>query len=332
MSQKANKTLIGAFVLGALFLVAIAVAVIGAGGLLTSPMRCVMFFDSSLRGLTSGSLVSFRGVPIGRVADIRMTGSVETMQFDIPVYVDLSTSQSQRNPLLEAYDKPKALQEMFNKGLRARLNNQSLLTGQLMIEMDFYSGVDASETPIKLATFEGYPIIPTIPSQFDSIWQRIAALPIDKIADNLLTISERISEIIELPGLGTLPGNLNETLEDARGTMSAMSNTLNTLNSSLQSAETLAGTLNRVAESVEQGAPDELRRLRAMIESYTRLSGKLERSLGNLEAVIGPNTITVIEINRAARDFSDAAKAVRSLASMLEREPEALLKGKGDKR
>ncbi len=325
MSQKANKTLIGAFVIGGLVLALIAVAVIGSGRLFSTPMRFVMFFDSSLKGLAPGSMVTFRGVPIGRVADIRMTGNVETMQFSIPVYVDLNSTGSESNPLLEAYDDSGLLQEMINKGLRARLNNQSLLTGQLLIEMDFYPDETTNSPPIVLTTFEDYPVIPTIPSQLDTVWQRISELPIDKIADNLLTISERITELIELPGLSALPGNLNETLEDAQETMVTMTNTLN-------SFKTLTVTANRMAEALEKGAPSDLQRLRVLVDNYSKLAGNVERSLSNLNTVIGPNTVTVIEINKALREISDAARAVRALASLLERQPEALLKGKGDVR
>ena len=326
MSVKANKTLIGAFVLGALALVILAVGVIGSGSLFSKPVRYVMFFDSSLKGLSQGSPVTFKGVPIGRVVEIRMVGDVESMQFRIPVYVDMNVSKGDDdNPFEDLYDDPENLERMKQRGLRARLNSQSLLTGQLLIEMDFFDSQAKTTPDLSTKRFGDYLIIPSIPSQLETIWQRLAELPIDDIADNLLTISERINDILNVPGLKEMPGQVNEALTDARLTMLTLQDTLTTY-------KQLGGTLSNVAQTLDKASPETIRRADALLGSYNKLAAQLETTMKGLGTVIGPNTITVVELNRTLKDVSDAARAVRALAAMLEREPEALLRGKGDGR
>ena len=69
MSKSANKTLIGAFVVGATALLLLAIAVFGSGKLFQTTSRYVLFFDGSISGLSVGSPVLFRGVPVGRVVE-----------------------------------------------------------------------------------------------------------------------------------------------------------------------------------------------------------------------------------------------------------------------
>ena len=78
MSKPANKTLIGAFVVGATALLLLAIAVFGSGKLFQTTSRYVLFFDGSISGLSVGSPVLFRGVPVGRVVEIRLTGNLDT--------------------------------------------------------------------------------------------------------------------------------------------------------------------------------------------------------------------------------------------------------------
>ena len=326
MSGKASKTLIGVFVLGALGLAIIAIAIIGSGRLFSTPVRFVMFFESSLKGLSPGSPVTFQGVPIGRVADIQLDGDMQSMEFKIPVYVDMDTKeQDDDNFFLKSmYHDPNVLNQLLERGLRARLNTQSLLTGQLLIELDFFETQRRQRRRARVAErYDGYLVIPTIPSQLDTVWQRLAELPIDEIADNLLTISEQISELLKVPGLKEMPEQVNVTLADAQLTMAGLRATMETYNQ-------VGTAMGKLATSLDSRTPESLKKLGDTLDSYNKLAKRLTKSLNGLDSVVGPNTVMIVELNKALKDISDAARAVRSLASMLEREPESLLRGKGD--
>ena len=89
MSKTANKTLIGAFAVGAAALLLLAVAVFGSGMLFKETARFVLFFDRSVSGLSVGSPVVFQGVPVGRVTDIRLVGNLDKLSFAAPVFIEL---------------------------------------------------------------------------------------------------------------------------------------------------------------------------------------------------------------------------------------------------
>ncbi|MEG2005275.1 MAG: MlaD family protein, partial [Bilophila sp.] len=182
MSKSANKTLIGAFVVGALSLLVVALAVFGSGMMFKTTTRYVLFFDSSINGLTLGSPVMFRGVPVGRVVEIRLTGDLGRMAFQTPVYVELDNNSEDS---FEQKDTDISAREYLDKlvahGLRASLATQSLLTGQLMIEMTFYPPTELRQQLTKVQDYHGIPEIPTIPSKLDNIWQKVTTLPIERI-------------------------------------------------------------------------------------------------------------------------------------------------------
>jgi paraquat-inducible protein B len=173
MSAQANKVRIGAFVIGALALALLAVAVIGSGRLFSTQLRVVMFFESSLRGLSAGSPVVFRGVPVGRVSTIHMSGNVDTKEILIPVYVELDTSVMKDLKSSAPASSPQAavspMHKLAQQGLRARLNNQSLLTGLLLIELDFFPAT-RHDAFIPMSAYDGLPVIPTVPSPVEADW------------------------------------------------------------------------------------------------------------------------------------------------------------------
>ena len=70
MSTKANPTLIGVFVLGAILIAIGAVFFFGSADLFAKKQTYVSYFTQSISGLSVGSNVKFKGVNIGKVTQI----------------------------------------------------------------------------------------------------------------------------------------------------------------------------------------------------------------------------------------------------------------------
>ncbi len=324
MSEKTSKIRIGAFVLGALALMLIAVAVISSGRLFSPQLRFVVFFESSLRGLSAGSPVVFHGVPIGRVSAIRMAGDVDTLELLIPVYVELDMAIMKDVKHIASpprVDEP-YMQRLVKQGLRARLDSQSLLTGQLLIELDFFPDAHRRDAYMPMSMYDSLLVIPSIPSPFDTVSQRITELPVDQLVQNLIDVSAKIDAALGSQAMLELPGNINAAFVDARSTMGSM-------NTTMESFRRLAASMESVSDMAGKQAPETLAHIRRLMNTYISLGGQLERSLESVRGVVGPNTVPVLEFTRAVRELGETAKAVRDLAGMLERNPETLLMGKG---
>ena len=145
MSKQANKTLIGAFVVGAVALVIVGILAFGSGQFMKNMRKYVLYFDGSIKGLSVGAPVVFRGVKVGSVTDIKVRFEGEDFAVRTPVFVEIdpdriSSDFSEREAAL--YLRKLRLNKMVDllikRGLRAQLQSQSLVTGQLLVALDFY--------------------------------------------------------------------------------------------------------------------------------------------------------------------------------------------------
>lgn len=248
MSKSANKTLIGAFVVGATALLLLAIAVFGSGKLFQTTSRYVLFFDGSISGLSVGSPVLFRGVPVGRVVEIRLTGDLDNLVFQTPVFIELNKKDEGRFSVSDGdISKKEYLDRLVSHGLRATLATQSLLTGQLMIEMDFYPRSQIPYPIKEVKEYDDVPEIPTIPSQFDNILQTLTTLPYDDIASNVLDITEGVKKILSNSGTEQLIGHIDKLVVQLQDIGTNLDKTLTSIRG-------LAEPYTKLAQDTDQAA------------------------------------------------------------------------------
>jgi paraquat-inducible protein B len=178
MSKKAKKTLIGAFVAGAVALLVIGLIVFGSGKLFRRTNKYVLFFKDSVKGLAVGAPVTFRGVKIGTVKEINLVYDPDTRFAFIPVIIETEPYRIKDMPLKRDREN---VQYLIKTGLRAQLDIQSLLTGQLLIVLDFFPDKPAR----MLGLMKEYIEIPTIPSPFGELQKNISDIPLKDITLNL---------------------------------------------------------------------------------------------------------------------------------------------------
>ena len=130
MSTRVNSAAIGAFVVGAIVLLLVALLVWGGTGLFRSKLTYVLFFDSAVTGLNKGAPVLARGVKIGEVTDVQLRWGTRGV---IGVYVglepDLLKGMAEGGP---AQALERAVQQ---DGLRAQLRLESFVTGVLYVAL-----------------------------------------------------------------------------------------------------------------------------------------------------------------------------------------------------
>ncbi len=137
MSKKVNKTAIGLFVIGGLILLMVGIVVFGSGLLFKRTIKFVLYFDGSVKGLSIGAPVMFRGVSIGAVKDISLIYDSKTGTIMLPVIVEIEQGRIKGAPSFGDFGGDK---KMIELGLRGKLEIYSFLTSQLMISFDFYPG------------------------------------------------------------------------------------------------------------------------------------------------------------------------------------------------
>jgi len=215
MSRKANKTVIGMFVTGALVLLMVAIVVFGSGNLFKRTNKFVLYFDGSVKGLSIGSPVMFRGVSIGTVKDISLIYDAKAGTITLPVIVEIEQDRIQGAPSFGEIGGDK---KMIALGLRGRLEVQSFLTGQLMISFDFYP-----DRPVKLRSIlKGYPELPTLPTSPD-IFETMENLPIKEIAKNLEATVQGVNKLVNSSDIPRSLYDFQNTLQETKEAMHSVS-------------------------------------------------------------------------------------------------------------
>jgi len=252
-------------------------------------------FDGSVRGLSVGAPVEFRGIKIGIVSDIAVSLNPKTLEIKIPVLIEIqperiATPQVIRSKAEEG--KYAVMMNMVKRGLRAQLETGSLLTGQLFVGLDFHQNLPQQE----LIMTGKYPEIPAIPAAMDQmrrtvtdVMAEIRRLPLDKIAKEILETVEGGNRLVNSPDTQKAVHNLNVALGNVEKLTEGLDRQVDTLASSLDK------TLGTVRKALE---------------------------------VADPNSPAAVNMNKALKELSAAARSIRVLADYLEQHPEALVKGK----
>ena len=264
---------------------------------ITKKRPFIALFDGSLRGLSIGAPVEFKGIRIGTVTDIKSEVDRKSMKIDLPVYFQIeperikttSTNDAVEETTAQAY---KNIDTMVRRGLRAQLMTGSLLTGQLYVDLDFHP-----DLPVKGLNYERkYPVIPSVPTTMDefrtaahSLLRQLRNLPLDKIAHEILETTEGANQLVNSP--------------EAQGAMQS-------LNAALKNVEKLT---------------------EGMDKRVNRLQFSLEKTLAKAREALelaDPNSPAAENLNSALKELAAAARSIRVLTDYLEQHPEALVKGK----
>ena len=191
MAKQSFKTAVGAFVIGGLALLVAGIILLGGGRMFSDDIEYVLYFDGSVSGLNIGAPVVFRGVPMGQVTRISLEANPRDASVTIPVYIRLDENSIVRAGVTgELTDnfRQEILRRLIQRGLRARLQLQSLITGQYRVELDFLPN-----TPANFRSPMPDREIPTLPSPIDTLQRTVASLPLEEMAHTTAGILEKLN-------------------------------------------------------------------------------------------------------------------------------------------
>jgi paraquat-inducible protein B len=334
MAKQANRMMIGGFVVVAVILLAASLVVFGSGKFFKQTNKYILYFDGSVKGLSVGAPVLFQGVQIGSVASITLRFDPNGLKVEIPVVVDIEPHRFEVAGGVQRTDENRreVAKKLVERGLRAVLTTQSFITGQLMIELDFYP-----HTPANLKNIsKEYPEIPTIPSTTERLAQTLQNLDLKGLQENLTNTLAGIDRLVNNPelaaGIRALKGTLEETQGLVKNFDARIGPVADGLTGSLADARKLVDNLDRRLGPLADNADKTVRsfgQLARDANTHLRsLTTAMDKTLSNAGTMVSENSPLMVELENTLREFSVMARSLRQLADYLERHPEALIQGK----
>ena len=300
-----NKTFIGAFVFGSIILICCAFFLLGYGKFTQKQVSFVLFFDSSLRGLTIDSPVYFKGVPVGAVRSIYIVPNSTGESFKTAVIIELNGDYGKKDEkqddhtFLDFMDNDEYVYGLIEDGLRAKLSTASLITGQLVVELAMVAR-PAPLTEWQKKKFRGHIQIPTSQNVFDLFLTSVGEIPIKDITSQLVELLHNLNTTLVEMNLPELSANINIAAKEMK-TLGENSKLV------IEEYRKLGQILNKNAGTIIKN-----------IQTVTANGAKLTQE----------DSALMQELYVTLQALRDAANSISYLAKLLEKQPDALIFGK----
>jgi paraquat-inducible protein B len=204
------------------------------------------------------------------------------------------------------------LTEFIKLGLRAQLVTQSMITGQLAIEVDMRPG-----EPIVLKNLdEDYPEIPTIPSTIARLFKQLEKIDLGEINERLQSILSGLDQLVNNPKLAESVTELDDLLKDARQLVEHLNAKIDPLTDNLNGTMTDARKLLNTADGELKPLADNVNKT---LEDFSKLAR-------DADTILDPTL--AYELQNTLKSLSEAARSLQLLSEYLKRQPDSLLKGK----
>jgi paraquat-inducible protein B len=328
MNKKISPAMIGAFVLGAIALIVIAILVFGSGRLFRQTRNFVLYFDTSVNGLRIGAPVKVKGVEIGSVKDIRLLVGEGAAGDKIPVIIEIDLKKLIQRGAAVAADDPEAMHKaIVDRGIRGQLDMESLVTGLLYVALDFFPG-----TPINLVQRPGgdydYPEIPTIPTTLEQakgalirVVSKLEDIDFKELDANLQATLKGVNRTVNSPEIESVLRSLAQLMPKVD---QAVVNIRNLAGTTEDKVKILADDLQHTSGDARLALKQAGDALKQTQETMKRA----EAAVANIETLTDLDSTVNYELVKGLRDVSSAARSLRSLTDYLERNPRAPIFGK----
>lgn len=333
MSKKANPTIIGAFIIGAIALTVVSLILIGGGKIFRDRTVYVTYFEGSLQGLRVGANVTFRGVRVGQVREVYVRFNESTLEFDSPVIIEIEDGAVRTQVVREMHqsDVDELFNQLIEKGLRAKLGMESFVTGQLLVDLDYHPDTKPifRDQDGVFCTQDCYREIPTVRDDiqqvidnFHEFFAKLKNVPIDELFEDMTESISGIEKIVNSPELAnTLKGvdkfiNSTDTQELTKN-----------LRHSILKLDATMDDIQTIVQNIDQRVDPIANNLNATMDEMRIAIVEIQKTFGEVRDTVTDEN-TRHQFNTALKDFTDAARSFRVFVEYLERHPESFISGK----
>lgn len=332
MKTKLSPAAVGVFVIGALAIGLIALLSFGGLSLFSKPHRFMVYFDESIHGLDLGSPVKLRGVRVGRVVDLAVHYDEAATKSVVVVTCELNRNviTDEKGAALKIAG-PADIQTMVDHGLRAQLGVLGLATGLLFVELDFEN--PAEYPAAQFATPPKFVVIPAVPSAISEYQASLSEILADLKKVDFAGISREAKTL-----LATANKKIGEA--DVKGLSDRIGRAAEALTAFVESPEAkqaftnlneaLVATKAAVAKIDTQVDPVSEELKKTLVNAQTALK-TIDSTAATTRRFVQRQGDVGDELTTALRQVAEAATALETLVSSLERNPSALLVGKKKK-
>jgi phospholipid/cholesterol/gamma-HCH transport system substrate-binding protein/paraquat-inducible protein B len=268
------------------------ILVFGSGQIFQKTFEVETYIKQSVTGLDNGASVRFRGVKVGQVISVGLTGEIYEKNVPLPqrkayVIVRMLINGDPKEYFGGSNNNVAA-------NLRARVKTMGI-TGVNYIELDFEA--PNSEYPTLTYTWKPeYPVIPSLPSPADEIFTGLQKVVTNLSALNLAETQQKFDSLVT---------NLNTVLAGSGKGNQGMAQSVQELN-------TLLAKMNSVTSNAE---------LELLTQELVASAVVLRQMLSSAQ---GDTAITIENLKQASEQLNDLMRvASRSPSSLIWGEPPA---------
>ena len=311
MAKQANRMMIGGFVVLAVIIMAASLVVFGSGKFFKKTNKYILYFDESVKGLSVGAPVLFQGVPVGSVTNIILQADLVTMKTQIPVLIEIEPDRWQ---VKTGERRPREVAaKLIEKGLRAQLIMQSFITGQLMIELDFYPESTVCYAPPEIdKEYKDYIVIPTCASTGEKLAKALGELDLKAIEKSLNSSLAGIDRLVNNPDLAASLRALKDTLQDAGKLVTRVD----------RQVDPLADDVKKTVKEFGKLAADIDARVGGVATG-------LDKTMSSARGLLSADSPLIVDLENTLQEISAMSRSIRQLTNYLDQHPEALIRGKG---
>jgi phospholipid/cholesterol/gamma-HCH transport system substrate-binding protein len=325
MSQKANPTLIGAFVFGAIIIAIGAVVYFGSADLFAKKQQYVTYFQQSVNGLGIGSNVKYKGVTVGKVTKVQLKfqGASEPPIVKVLYEIDTNNLLNKYGLSINITDR-KTHDKAVQAGFRAKLDFESLISGQLFIALDFYR--DATPAVLQEGSNSDVFEIPPQPSDIEAILTNLTkaignlgSIDFAALAKDLQSLLVSARDGIDSMHLDRLGTSLNS----ASNSISNLANgdqVKRALDSVHDAFDQLTATLKNLSPAIGD--------LKPTLDQAKGALTNLQRSTAELNQILKPDSSLRYQLDSSLSEINAAAAAIQQLSDFLQRHPNSILFGR----
>ena len=262
------------------------------------------YFPGSVRGLSPGADVTLHGLKVGTVKDVTLTYDPKNDSILAPVRFDVQPQRFLKPGEEHKGGPAAAVQELVDRGMRATLQSANLLTGQMLVALEFVPDAQPATVTVKGDAF----VVPTVESGGFSgietgaamLLAKVNRIPFDEIGKNLDQTVKGLSDVANGPQLKQALASLAATMESVQDTV----------------------------RKLDAGVSPMLKRLPDIADNLQKTLAQANRLVTSLDNGYGDNTKFNRDLERLLVQSNEAMTSIKALSDLLTRHPEALIRGR----